>query len=205
MINEESLPSSDDIRRTFIQKGYLVDCYIDYCRNKTGRCHVYSLPYTMNYIHHITNNFPGGLFMSVRRLIVYDTVHSFEHNFFVRLSQSFPLLKILSLQNTTKQEKKRSYQSNQHEQTSLVVKYPYLTDLYFGCVHIDYVEQLLIDSNTCLPCLKKLYIGYEKLFTVTENFTNNATRATCSKLKDIIFHEGSIVRSKDFYSYFPFL
>ncbi len=60
----------------------------------------------MNYIHDITNNFPGGLFMSIRRWTVYDTVYSFEHNFFVRLSQSFPLLKILSLQNTTEQEKK---------------------------------------------------------------------------------------------------
>ncbi len=34
MINEEFLPSSDDIRRTFIQKGHHVDCYIDYCPNE---------------------------------------------------------------------------------------------------------------------------------------------------------------------------
>jgi hypothetical protein len=202
MINKESLPSSDDIHRTFIQKGYLVDCYIDYSRNKKARCHIYSLPYTMNRLNSISNNFPGGLFVNVRRLTIHDEIHSFEHDFFVHLSQSFPLLKILSLQNTNKQEKKRS---NQHKQTSLIVKYPHLTDLYFGCVHIDYVEQFLIDSNTCLPCLKKLYIEYEKLFIVTENFTNNATRTTCSKLKEIIFDEGSIVRSKEFYLYFPFL
>jgi hypothetical protein len=74
--------------------------------------------------------------MSVRRWTVYDTVHSFEHNFFVRLSQSFPLLKILSLQNTTEQEKKRSYQSNQHEQRFLVVKYPHLTAISTSTVYI---------------------------------------------------------------------
>jgi hypothetical protein len=205
MINEEILPSSDDIRRTFIQRGYHVDCYIDYCPNEGSRCHIYSLPYIMDCLHYISNNFPGGVFMTVRRVNLYDTTRPFEHDFFVRLSQSFPLLKILSLTNTIKQKKKRSYQSNQYEQTSLIVKYPHLTDLYFGCVPIDYVEQFLIDSNTCLPCLRKIYIEYEKLFTVTENFTSKATRTTCSKLKDIIFEEGSIVCSKEFYLYFPLL
>jgi hypothetical protein len=159
----------------------------------------------MDCLHHISNNFPGGLFVSVRRVTIYDTARPFEHDFFFRLSQSFPLLKILSLQNIIKPENKRSYQSDEHEQTSLIIKYPHLTDLYFGCVHIDYVEQFLIDSNTYLPCLKKLYIEYEKLVAVTENFTSNVTRATCSKLKHIIFNDGTIVCSKEFYLYFPLL
>jgi hypothetical protein len=202
MINKEFLPSYDDIRGTFIQKGYHVDCYIDYNPKKGSRCHVYSLPYTMNRLNSISNNFPGGLFHNVCRLFIYDAVHSFEYDFFVNLSQSFPLLKILSIQNSIKPKKK---QSNQDEKTSLVIRYPHLTNLYFGCVHIDYVEQFLIDSNTFLPCLKKLYIQYETLFTVTKNFTNNATRTTCSKLKEIVFDEGFVVLSKEFYLYFPLL
>ena len=67
------------------------------------------------------------------------------------------------------------------------------------------LNNFLIDSNTFLPCLKKLYIQYETLFTVTKNFTNNATRTTCSKLKEIVFDEGLVVLSKEFYLYFPLL
>jgi hypothetical protein len=200
MINEELLPSSDDIRRTFVQSGQHADCYIDYWPNEGSQYHVYSFPYTMDRLRTISYNFPGGLFVSVRFLMVYDATHSFEHDFFMRISQSFPLLKILSLVNTIKQEKKRSY-----EQTSSIIKYDHLTDLYFGCIHIDYIEQFLNFSYASLPCLRKLYIEYENLVTVTENFTRNETRATCSKLKQITFDEGPIVHSKEFYLYFPLM
>lgn len=75
----------------------------------------------------------------------------------------------------------------------------------FDCVHIDYIEQYLIDFNTCLLCLKKLYIQYENLVTITENFTRNETHATCSKLKHIILGEGIILHLKEFHLYFLFV
>jgi hypothetical protein len=63
LINQQPKPSADDIRRTFIERGYSADCYIDYDYIDSGRCHVYSLPFEMDCICHITHGFPGGMFV----------------------------------------------------------------------------------------------------------------------------------------------
>jgi hypothetical protein len=78
MINEQIKPSSEDIRCTFIQGGHYVDCYIHYDSNGIDRCHVYSLPFSMEHIRIITYNFPGGTFINIRVLRIIDFVHSFE-------------------------------------------------------------------------------------------------------------------------------
>ncbi len=67
-ISGQVKPSSDDIRRTFIERGHHVDCYIDYCKYRSDRCHVYSIPFNMNRIFAITHSFPGGNFINVRIL-----------------------------------------------------------------------------------------------------------------------------------------
>ncbi|CAF1050214.1 unnamed protein product [Rotaria magnacalcarata] len=54
-------------------------------------CHIYSYPYTLTYYHNITNNFPGGLFKYVRQVSLYDE-YPFEHDFFLRITQSFPCM-----------------------------------------------------------------------------------------------------------------
>jgi hypothetical protein len=65
---------------------------------------------------------------------------------------------------------------------------------------------MLSDLNTRLPSLIRLVIQHERLSTVTENFTRNATRINCAGLKSIILdHELAMVHSKDFYQYFPSL
>ena len=69
-----------------------------------------------------------------------------------------------------------------------LLTFPILSNLNIQ-VHIDYIEQFLCDSNTRLPCLNKIYISYEQLLNVTENFTRSTTRINCAKLKHIIFHE----------------
>ena len=59
-INEhQPKPTPDDIRRTFTERGYHVDCYIDYRFYNSGRCHVYSLPFHSERMCHITHSFPG--------------------------------------------------------------------------------------------------------------------------------------------------
>jgi hypothetical protein len=126
-MNKEHLPSSDDIRRTFISREYDVD----YCLNEGSRCHVYSLPFTLNVLHRISNNFPGGLFLTVRCLIIHDATRPFEHDFFARLTELFPLLKISSVNN-------KISQLNEREETSSIIRY---SNLNFGCVHIDYLEE----------------------------------------------------------------
>jgi len=160
----------------------------------------------MECIRPITHGFPGGMFMNVRVLRMFDTFDSFEHEFFAKISSAFPLLSRLRLFNTTEQKKKQLRQLEKLEETFSVIEYPNLIELDFPCVHIDYVEQFLSNLNTRLPCLSKLRVEYEHLVTVTENFTRNVTRTNCEKLKYITFGLGeAMVHSKDFYLYFPLL
>ncbi|CAF4461548.1 unnamed protein product [Rotaria sp. Silwood2] len=59
-MNEQQLkPTPDDIRRTFTERGYHVDCYIDYGFYNSRRCHVYSIPFDNERMCHITHGFPG--------------------------------------------------------------------------------------------------------------------------------------------------
>jgi hypothetical protein len=98
--NQIDLPSNEDIQNTFInfKVNQIISC-VNYSRNKkVGRCHIYSLPYTMKYYKNIANNFPSGVFKCVRKISLSD-IHPFEHEFFIRISQAFPFLKILSLRN----------------------------------------------------------------------------------------------------------
>ncbi len=206
-INQHLKPSPDDIRRTFIERGYSADCYIDYDYIGSGRCHVYSLPFEMDCIYYITHGFPGGIFRNVRALSLRDFSHSFEHEFFARIARSFPLLSRLTLYNRTEQKEKPLHQLVKPEEASSMIEYSHLVELYYNHdVHIDYVEQFLSNLNTRLPCLSKLHVKYEQLVTVTENFTRNTTRMNCAKLKRIKFdNEVKTVHSKDFYLYFPLL
>lgn len=54
------------------------------------------------YYQKVSNHFPGGLYQHVYIVFLYDE-RPFEHEFFLRISQSFPLMKELHLTN---------YQSN---------------------------------------------------------------------------------------------
>ena len=194
-------PLSSDIRRTFT-KGTSADCYVDYNWKGQGRCHIYSLPLPLTHFHDITNNFPGGQFIHVRNLYVVDTMRPFEHEFFQRITRSFPLLRSITVFNVL--EQKASRPCLDHEQVSSIVEYSHLTELDLECAHIDYVKQFLIDTRIYLPRLNILWIRYEHLTTVTENFTNNATRLNCAKVKRLITEE-TMVHSKDVYLYFPSL
>ena len=139
--------------------------------------------------------------MCVRTLSVMDIVRSFEYEFFEQITHSFLLLNSLIVFNQT--EQKRSRQLFDHEQVSSVVEYPHLTKLDLQSAHIDYVEQFLINTRTCLPHLNVLRVQFEHLVIVRENFTNNATRLNCIQLKRVITEE-TMVHSRDFYLYFPF-
>ncbi|CAF4222168.1 unnamed protein product, partial [Rotaria magnacalcarata] len=48
MINEELLPTPDDVSRPLIQRGYNVGCYTDFCQMEMCQCHIYSLPLLWN-------------------------------------------------------------------------------------------------------------------------------------------------------------
>ena len=196
---EQPKPTPDDIRHTFKERGFDVDCYIDYRFYTSARCHVYSVPFPLERMCPITRSFPGGMFINIRVLRMKDGYHPFEHKFFAQISRSFPLLSRLMIANGKEQKEK-------HVDKSSIIDFSHLVELEWYNVHIDYVEQFLLDSNTHLSCLKKIYISYEHLANVTKNFTRSATRMNCAKLKHIIFDRTmAMVHSKDYYLYFPLL
>ncbi|CAM4778579.1 unnamed protein product [Rotaria magnacalcarata] len=205
IMDEEFLPTSDDVERALIQRAYNVGSCTDYCPVAMGQCHIYSLPFTMSRLETCTNKFPAGLFISVRHLVVRCSFRPFEHDFFVRVSQACPLLNKLTVTNKTPQKKKLTYQQSEHEQTTSIIEFSHLMILNLCTASLDYVEQFLFDFNTRLPCLNTLHIQYRLLEIVTQYFTNNTTRAHCSKLQHIIFDCRTKIYPENFYPYFPLL
>jgi hypothetical protein len=195
--------SKDDIQRTFTNIIFeQVECIVNY--SYTGAiCHVFSLPFMFNYLNYIGNTFPTIIFTYVRSLQVEDNV-PFEHEFFIRIAWSFPLLEQLSIINLERQSSIPKKLNCDNNQLYSIVKYPYLISLYIYTVHKDYVEQFLNDTKTHLPRLTKLTIRYDKLQIVTENFTRDSTRLNCINVNELNIIE-TIVHSKDFYVYFPLL
>ena len=98
-IDEELIPTPDNIERALIQRGYNVNCYTDYNELSKSQCHIYSLPFTMDSMEIHSSKLPGGLFLTVRNLRMLNFVHPFEHDLFTRISQGFPLLNKFSIFN----------------------------------------------------------------------------------------------------------
>ncbi|CAF1078950.1 unnamed protein product [Rotaria sordida] len=198
-------PSNEDIQCTFTSfKDYQVISCIDYfSKEGYGQCHIYSCPYTLTYYDDITNNFPGGLFNSVEKVRLFDE-RPFENEFFIRISQAFPFLKRITIVNRKPQNFKQEQQLNDNTQKSSNIEYSHLTMLHLLRVHDDYVEQFLFDTKTCLSNYIQLAVEYEQLKRMTQNFTRDATRNNCLKIKRLCFHDCQQL-PKHYQNYFPYL
>jgi hypothetical protein len=195
--------SSDDIQRTFTNIGYQnVGCILYYVTS-SAICHVFSLPFMFRYLQYIGNTFTPIIFGHVTELIVHDIV-PFEHEFFIRIARSFPLLKYLQIINFESQSQMLNNWNSNDNQLYSIVEYPYLISLRIWVSHIDYVEQFLNETKTHLPHLTKLAVDYDQLAIVTNNFTRDITRLNCAKVKQLIIDK-TFVHSKDVYVYFPLL
>ncbi|CAF4204021.1 unnamed protein product [Rotaria sordida] len=173
-----SLPSNGDIQRTFEDlKDYQIISYIDYFpKEKIGQCHIYSYPSRMIYYHNLTNSFPGGLFKFVHRVLLYDE-RPFEYEFFIRIAKAFPFLKMLIIENRSPQI------LNEDNHNLPIVEYPHLIHLDLSSAHDDYIEQLLVNTKTCLSNYIHLVISYRSLQRVTHNFIKDTMRGNCAKVK----------------------
>jgi hypothetical protein len=149
----------------------------------------------MLYYQNLTNNFPGGLYQYVRLVSLYDQ-YPFEHEFFIRISQSFPFLENLSLINHQSQKYKQSDNSS-------IAKYNYLITLDMHQVHDDYIEEFLFNTKTYFHNNIILYIDYNSLERVTHNFTRDDTRINCRKINEIYLFRTNYY-SKSLRDYFPF-
>ena len=193
-----TLSSNEDIQRSFndwkfgevISHFEILSIADDYSRH-----HIYSMPYEFETFYYVSNTFRGGIFNNVRRLIMIDS-HSFEYHFFKVISQQFPFLTGLYVENFQSQ--------GEHQKSTTPIEFPNLIDLNIFDCHVDYAQQFL-DHNRCyLPSLLNLDITYQSLATATNNFTNDATRFVCGKLKSLHINE-PFVRAQNFDEYFPLL
>jgi hypothetical protein len=192
------LPSNDDIRNSFIKRGFQsVGTWAEKTlKNNEGNCHVYSLPYPFRDFLFMSSCFQGGKFDKVRMLMMLDR-YPFEYKLFKIISEDFPFLQKLVILNFRAQE------NDQHHSSALIT-FNHLLKLNLIHVHEDYVTQFLSERNTRLPCLTNLKIRYDTLAGVTNNFTNDETRLNCAKIKSLYACDLT-VRSQNFDSYFPSL
>ena len=68
------------------------------------------------------------------------------------VARDFPFLQVLSIFNDTAQKYK------QH--TFSVNRFGYLVKLHLTSVHIDYANELVVETKSYLPCLKRLQIDF---------------------------------------------
>ncbi|CAF5162496.1 unnamed protein product, partial [Rotaria magnacalcarata] len=143
--------SNDDCQHSFndFKNNKIISC-VDYFPDfKHGQCHIYSYPYRAKTYEYITNNFPGGLFKYVREVSLYDD-RLFEHDFFVKIAESFPFMEQLTIYNRKPQTNKFYEQSNYDSQHLSPIQYSYLSVFELFRAHDDYVEQFLLDIKTSL-------------------------------------------------------
>jgi hypothetical protein len=203
--NGMNLPSKQDIQQTFTDfKDNQIISYVDYFQErKRGQCHIYSYPFLMNYYEGITNNFPSGLYSYVRVVSLYDE-QPFEHEFFIRIGQSFPFIEELSLNNRHAQNNKQSYKSMNDNHNLSIVKYCYLTTLNVRKSHDDYIEEFLCNTKTCLCNNILVYTDYKSVQRVTHDFTRDDTRINCAKINKIYLFGEKNSAVKSLQDYFPF-
>jgi len=181
--NEINLPSNEDLQKTFSDfNDKQIIHWTDYFpEQKQGYCHIYSYPYKLEYYNEITNNFPGGIFKYVRRVSLYDE-RPFEHQFFLRIQNSFPFMEELTVHNHKRQINKQFRKSMTENEALSIIKYPYLKQLDLISACIDYYEQFLFDTKMDLPFGVRVLMDNQLLKKVTRNFTRHRTRNNCAKI-----------------------
>jgi hypothetical protein len=196
--------SDEDVQRTFRNIGYQqVTCIVNYFRTFKAICHTFSLPFAFHRFEKIANKFPAITFNNVTYLKAYDVV-PFKHEFFHRIAQAFPSLKDFCIMNYMPQPQVvNKIQSDDYESYSMI-EYSHLTSLDVKCVHTDYIEQFLLETKAYAPCLIELKVNYDQLRIVTENFTREATRRNCAKIKRLIIQD-TLVFPNEVDVYFPSL
>ncbi|CAF2853826.1 unnamed protein product [Rotaria sp. Silwood2] len=192
LYNQINLASNQDIQHTFedFQDNQIISCVDYFSQAEKGQCLIYSYPYRLKYYDRITNNFSGDLFECVREITLFDE-QPFEHEFFLRISHSFPFMQSLTLFNTKPQQKILRSRSKQNNQDIPIIKYPHLVKLNLTEAHIDYIEQFLVHWKTSLTNIVRLSVGYRSLRVVTRDFRRNTTRINCTKLIPICIYAGN--------------
>ncbi|CAF1216291.1 unnamed protein product [Adineta steineri] len=205
--------SSEDIQQTLTNIGLQhVSSMVSYVTTNgiflydvRAACSIFSLPFKFDYLRDLGNNFPNIVFSYVTYLVIEDTI-PFEHEFFMRIARSFPLLKHLCIWNSESQQLNDHVTfSSDNCQSHSIIEYPHLNKLDVTFSHRDYVEQFLNETKTLVPCLTEFDFSLvDVLKAVTKDFTREETRRNCAKVKKITSMD-PMIHSEDFCLYFPSL
>jgi len=174
------LLSNEDIMNSFkdFLNNEIISCVNYFPEAIQDSCHIYSCPFISRSYENIANNFSDGIFTCISEISLFNK-HSFEHEFFARIAESFSFMKCLTITNRKTQNDKKLKNNTQH--LSLIT-YPNLKYVDFKDSHDDYIEQFLLDIKTCLSYGIDIYVNYKTLKRVTHNFRRNATQINCSKV-----------------------
>ncbi len=138
------------------------------------------------------------IFTSVRSLMLCTNNRlAFEHEFFIRVSRSFPCLERLYIIASEPQLCKN--------EIFPLLEFPRLMMLiFYDNIHLDYVEQFLIDTKARLPSLTELQINYQALLTVTNAFTDTGALVNCARVTHL-YVDKQFGRTSAFNLHFPSL
>ncbi|CAF4502167.1 unnamed protein product, partial [Rotaria magnacalcarata] len=194
---------NEDIQQTFqdFQDNQIISCIDYFLEVDKGECLIYSYPYRLEDYEQISNNFSGGIFKCIRTATLYDE-HPFEHEFFLRISQSFPFLKSLTVMNNKPQKNKLHSEPKKNNRDLPIIRYSHLVKLDLTDAHNDYIEQFLVDWKTSLSNVVRLSVSYRPLLRVTRNFTRNTTRLNCTKVIPLCIYDNGRL-SLHIKDYFP--
>jgi hypothetical protein len=205
IIDSSSNFSSEDIQRTLTNIGLnnVTSMVNNVCDNMAA-CSIFSLPFQFDYLKDLGNKFPKIVFSYVTYLHVKDN-DPFQHEFFVQIARSFPLLKYLAIYNVQSLlSVDLMASSSENCQLYSTIEYPHLTTLHTWCAHRDYLEQFLNETKTSMPCLTQLITLVRNLVVVTNHFTRRETRRNCAQVKTLISPE-VLSNFEGLYDYFPLL
>ncbi|CAF4381823.1 unnamed protein product, partial [Adineta steineri] len=85
-----------------------------------------------------------------------------------------------------------------------LIEFKNLNYLNVMAADISYLEQFLLNTRTNVPSLTELHANYGHLKYVTEDFTRDATRFNCTKIKKL-YTEVNLMYLNDYFHYFPLL
>ncbi|CAM4847795.1 unnamed protein product, partial [Rotaria magnacalcarata] len=176
-LNQTNSSLNEHIQTTFkyFSNNEIITSIDHFQEEAYSQCHIYSCPYKWKFYNNITNNFRGGLFTTVTEVSVYDEC-PFEYQFFLRIAQSFPFMKELTIGNRKAQNKKQFIKSNNNNQLLSIIEYPNLNRLDLSNTDDFYVELFLFHMNMSLPNNLHLCVEYQSLKRVTYYFTRYKTR-----------------------------
>ncbi|CAF1173244.1 unnamed protein product [Rotaria sp. Silwood1] len=157
----------------------------------------------MQHYGYISNNFLGGLYSYVCVVSLYDE-HPFEHEFFLRISRSFPFMHKLPLVSLHAQNRKQSNKSIDDNQKLSIIRHFYLTELDIQHVHDDYIEEFLSDMKTCLQNDIFLEVNFKSLERIAHNFKKDDTRINCGEINKMYLYRKVEYDFQSVHDYFCF-